>query len=369
MRTRLLGWFPVVLCISLATPVSSQEQTFQRPLQFRGLVVLEDGTPAPADVVIEASCNATTQAVTHPAPNGAFSVAVGGSTQGLVADASNPGSNRQSRAGAASGGDWADSSSSRDALIGCELQASLPGFRSDAVPLYGYGPYETDIDLGTIVLRPRGEVQGSTVSITTEEAPKKARKAYENGLKRAGNGKLDEAETLLRQAVEEYPGYAVAWQALGEVLEAQQRPAEAREAYEKAVEADGSYISPHLLIALLAARENNWQEMEAAAGQVIELDPYDFPEAYYFQSVARVNLNDLAGAESSAREAIERGAQERYPQVESVLGLVLSGQGKFAEASEHFKKYLELNPDGGDVEIIRNRLAEVNAQIAAQSQP
>jgi len=331
--------------------------------------MMEDGSPAPADTVIESVCNGTEKAVGRTDPNGAFSYQASGSSQGAVADASYAGNDRQVRAGAASGSDWASGGSTSSALVGCELRASLAGYRSDSAPLFGYSPYETDIDLGTLVLHERGEVQGYAVSATSDQAPKKARNAYENGLKRAQNGKLDEAEEQLRKAVEEYPAYAVAWETLGRVLEAQQRPVEAREAYDKAVEADGSYLNPYVQLALLAARENNWEEMGAAADHIIELNPVDFPEAYYFQSVARTNLNDLAGAELSAREAIQRGAQRRYPQVESVLGLILAQQGEVAEASEHLNKYLELNPDGGDAATIRNLLAELDSKIEAQSQP
>jgi len=329
--------------------------------------MLDDGSPAPADVVIERVCDAIPRPETYTDPNGGFSFEVGGPTSGLVADASYaPG---RIGFGATSGPDPVTGRviSSETSLFNCELRASLPGFRSDVVSLSDRGFF--DYDVGTIVLHRLAEVQGYTVSATTGLAPPNAQKAYRNGIKRARNGNWEKAEAQLREAVEEYPRYAVAWQALGEVLEEQQRPAEAREAYEKAVEADSSYISPHLLIALLAARESDWEEMQTASSQVIRLNPFDFPQAYYFQSVARANLNDLAGAERSAREAIERDVQERYPDVVRLLGLVLAEQGEVAEAYEHLGRYLELMPDASDAEDIRDRLAEIDTLVEAQSRP
>jgi len=329
--------------------------------------MLDDGNPAPAGVVIERVCNGIPRPETYTHGNGAFSFEVGGALSGFVPDASYP--RKGTELSAAFGPDSMSSGAnpSETSLFGCNLRASLPGFRSDVVPLSGRGVFDSDV--GTVVLHRLTEVQGYTFSVTTALAPKKAQEAYQDGIKRARNGNWKKAETKLREALEEYPHYAVAWQALGEVLEAQQRPAEAREAYDKAVEADGGYLSPYLLVAVLAARENNWQEMEAAANEVISLNPFDFPQAYYFQSVARAKLNDLAGAERSAREAIERKAHEQYPDVERLLGLVLAEQGKLAEASEHLSNYLELNPDGDDVERVRNRLAELDPHIAAQLQP
>jgi len=323
----------------------------QLQLQFiRGNVVLDDGSLAPANVVIESVCNGISGPVAYTNSNGSFTLQVGVASGGSMSDASNRDPGRRAGFGSV-----------------CELRASLPGFRSDVVRVDGGGV--SDSNAGTIVLRRIDEVEGYTISVTTALAPKKAQKAYQNGINLARDGKWDKAEAQLRRAVEEYPRYAIAWQALGEALEAQQRPAEAREAYNKALEADSSFISPLLLIAVLAARENNWREMDAATSKVIRLNPIDFPQAYYFQAVARANLNDLEGAERSAREAIERGVEERYPDVERLLGMILAEQGKPAEASEHLGNYLELDPDGEHVESVRNYLAELDSQVAAQSQP
>jgi len=369
MPRQLIGLLAVALSVSLATPAAGASP---RVLRFRGAVVLEDGSPAPANTVIARFCNGASQAITRLEPNGTFAFDIGGPMTGTVPDVSYPWSDRQIRVNTASGGDWTSTAtgswaSSLPSMIGCELWAQMPGFRSAAVPLYGYASHETNIELGVLVLHKLTEVQGAAVSVNSAQAPRAARNAFENGLKSARKGKWNKAETQLRRAVEEYPDYAVAWEALGEVLEAQQRPAEAREAYNNAIHADASYLGPYMHSAVLDSREDNWQAMEEVAGQVIRRNAYEFPGAYYFQSVARVNLNDLTGAESSAREGIERGAGRRYPQVEGILGLVLAARGKLVESAEHLSKYLKLNPNGEDASEVRARLSEVNAQIAAHS--
>ncbi len=360
---------PTTAPIPRQLPQPQEAPQFERPLFLRGNVILDDGSAAPPNIMIEQVCTGTARPVTYTDAKGHFSFEAGGPPRGFVPDASYSGSAAQ--IGFGDGGRTSSMSgmgvSGGRSLLGCELRASLPGFRSDSVSLSDRGIFDSDV--GTIVLHRIAEVKGYTISLTTAMAPKSAQKAYQNGIKRAQNGKWESAETELRRAVEEYPDYAVAWQALGQVLEAQDREAEAREAYDSALEADESYLSPYLKIALIAARNSEWQEVAAASNRVISLNPYDFPEAYYFQSVAKANLNDLDGAIQDARVAIERNVGESYPQVESLLGLVLASQGEYDEAADHLERYLDLSPEAGDREAIEGHLAEIERRIAAREEP
>ena len=63
-------------------------------------------------------------------------------------------------------------------MAGCELRASLAGFRSDVVNLSGRRMFDNP-DVGTIILHRQANVEGTTISRTTLEAPKDARKAYD----------------------------------------------------------------------------------------------------------------------------------------------------------------------------------------------
>ena len=85
-------------------------------------------------------------------------------------------------------------------LFGCELRATLPGYRSDSVSLANIH-YMDNPDIGTIILHPIAKVDGLTVSATTALAPKDARKAYEKGLEAAGKKNPDEAQKNFEKAV------------------------------------------------------------------------------------------------------------------------------------------------------------------------
>ncbi|MCP5116330.1 MAG: tetratricopeptide repeat protein, partial [bacterium] len=250
-------------------------------------------------------------------------------------------------------------------LMGCELRANLPGYRSSSVELTGRRAFDNP-DVGTILLSKIAGVSGHTISMTTLKAPKKARKAYEKGVKEAQKKKWEKAEKELSKATTEYPEYAAAWQTLGQVYEAQKKPAEAREAYAKALAADEKFINPYIRLALMDAKEQKWQEVADTTGRVLKLNPFDFPDAYFYNSVANLNLNQLTAAEKSAREAIKLKAYQKFPQVENVLGLALAQQGSYAEASEHLKKYLELFPDAHNAEVTRKQIAQLDAEVAKQ---
>ncbi|MGC8793068.1 MAG: tetratricopeptide repeat protein, partial [Bryobacteraceae bacterium] len=278
-------------------PDFRQQQPFpeiQRPIFLSGRVMLEDGTPPPEPVIIERVCNGQPRPEAYTDSKGRFSFQLGQNTN-LIADASvNTAADSfgdPTRRSPGAGFGQTRTISERD-LIGCELRAVLPGYRSDVVSLAGRRLMDNP-DVGTIVLRRLGKVEGTVISATTLAAPKDARKAYEKGLEAIRKKKLDEARAHLEKAVTLYPQYAVAWYELGRVHQQQNSKEKAREAYGKALEADARFMKPYLQLALLSAQERNWQEVADITDRLLKLDPYDYPQAWFFHSVANFNLRKL----------------------------------------------------------------------------
>src|SRR3569832_2201012 len=65
-------------------------------------------------------------------------------------------------------------------LTGCELRAAYPGATSESLQLTGRRAFD-DPNVGTIVLRRMAKTGGSTVSLTSLQAPGNAKKAFEHG--------------------------------------------------------------------------------------------------------------------------------------------------------------------------------------------
>ena len=350
-------------------------QEMERPIFLQGKVMLDDGTPAPPQTIIERVCNGRPVPEGYTDSKGRFSFQVGQNSN-FIADASFGGDDMRgmgtrsgmggqpnSNQGMGSTGGFGGRANSEQMLMGCELRASLPGYRSSSVELSGRRMFDNP-DVGTLLLKRLANVEGFTISATTLKAPKDAKKAFEKGIKEASKQKYDKAQQELETAVSLYPEYAIAWQALGQVYEQTESADKAREAYGKALAADPKFVSPYVRLAQMDARAQDWKAVADTTDRILRLNPYDFPDAYFYSAVANLNLQNFSASEKSAREAIKANAQMKFPQVEHVLGLALAQQNNYVEATEHLKKYLEMVPQANNADVVRKQLSDIEAFVA-----
>ncbi len=332
----------------------------QRPIFLSGKVVLEDGTPPPDSVTIERVCNGVVRPEAYTDSKGRFSFQLG-QNMGVMPDASISSASdqfggfgdlaRQNSPGRGRG------ISERD-LMGCELRASLAGFRSEVVSLSGRRVMDNP-EVGTIILRRLSKAEGFTFSATSAMAPKDARKAFDKGKDAVRKQKWADAQKELDKAVQIYPKYATAWFELGMVHERQNNVEAARKAYAAALAADAKYVNPYLQLAQISARERKWQEVADTTERVVRLNPFDFPRAYFFNSVANLNLQRIDAAEKSAREALKLDTEHRIPKISHLLGVILSQKQELPEAIEHMRAYLKQAPNAEDAAQVKKQLAEM----------
>jgi hypothetical protein len=349
-----------------------------RPIFISGKVLMDDGTPPTEQVSIERVCGGSPKFEGYTDSKGHFSFELG-RNQGMTSDASY--SNVDDGFGAL-GGRGMGSNANRNMpgggvqvtereLMGCELRASLAGYRSDIINLAGRRTLDNP-NVGTIILHRRAGVEGYTTSGTSLMAPKDAKKAYEKAMKLTKSKKPADQQNALKEletAVAAYPKYAAAWYELGLIHEHENRAPQAAEAYAKSMEADGKFIKPYLQMAGIYAREGKWKEVQETTDRAIKLNPFDFPAAYFYNSVAAINLQDVDTAEKSAREGIKLDSQKRIPKLAHVLGVVLAQKQDFNGAAENMKLYLKLAPNAPDAENVRKQLAEVEGNLAQANGP
>jgi hypothetical protein len=310
------------LAISAAITATLAAQA-PRTLHVFGKVLLEGGVPPPDAALVEISCSGSGRGgaagvQAHTDNKGRFSLDVG--DPGIVMDASlatGPvGAGVRSRTGLGEQGNRPSE------LLGCELRATLPGYRAQPLQLVNRQPFDYP-DVGTIVLHRLANIEGHTVSMTSLEAPKDARKAYEKGRDALDRRKPQAAQKELRKSVALYPKYAAAWCALGTALEACDDFAAARDAYGRSLEADSRFIKPHVRLAAIALRESKWLEASESSGQAIKLDPFDTPQAFLFHALANLKLGNLEAAEKSAR-LLEARSPRGDPETQHLLEIILS---------------------------------------------
>jgi len=340
-------------------------------IYLSGNVMLDDGTPPPDPVTIERVCGGAPRAQAYTDRKGRFSFQIG-QTSGVMQDASEDGAvmgtNRQATGIAGTLGPQQPGPSAPDLqLANCELRAVLAGFRSDSVTL-GSRRLMDDPNVGTIMLHRLANVEGSAVSVTSLQAPKDARRAYERALQDLRKNKLAEAGKELRKAVDIYPSYAAAWYELGQIQEQNEDMQQARKSFANAVAADAKFISPYLKLAELAAKAEDWAELAGTTAKLLKLDAVDYPMAYFYDATANLKLGQIDAAEKSARAGEKLDSPHRYPRLEQVLATILARKKDYAGAAEHLRSYLLLAPDAPDAGRMKRELAELERLSGANKQ-
>jgi tetratricopeptide (TPR) repeat protein len=254
-------------------------------------------------------------------------------------------------------------SASRGILAGCDLRAVLAGFVSGSINLSNRTEFDNS-DVGTIILKRIGGVDGTTISMSSLHAPKDALKAYEKGRELQKKEKSDEAEKSFQKAVDLYPQYASAWYQLG-LLQTRGHMDLAEASFTKSIEADPKFVSPYLSLILIQEHARNWQKAIELSDAVIKLNSNDFPQAHFFKAVAQYNSKEDVAAEKTVRKAVELDIRHENPQAEKLLGVLLAQHGDLPGAVEHLKKYLELAPNASDAQQVRGQLATLEKPSVA----
>jgi len=350
------------------TPTQPQPQ-LPRPIWITGTVRMYDGSDLPGPVTIERVCSSNSaRPEGYTDSKGHFSFNLG-QNAGIFADASTSVFPDQNQPGGFSSGPSGNSSSggfgtSQDsAYWDCELRGRLPGYRSDTVSLAGRRMLDAP-DVGSIILYPIAKIQGMTASATSGQAPKDAKKAYEKGLEAVKKAKPDQAEQEFRKAVGIYPRYAAAWLELGKALERRDHKAEAREAYASALAADPKFVYPYQQLYQMALQEQNWQSLIDNTDQLVRLDPFEFPQAYYFNALGHLQLKNYDAAEKSAHQAVEADRRQSNPKTHYLLGAIQIQKQEWTSAAQSFRAYLKAAPNASDKASVEKTLGQLDQQIS-----
>jgi len=334
-----------------------------QPIFISGRILLDDGTPPPQPVPIQRVCSGSPYTEGYTNGQGYFSIRVGVSAE--LQDASNSG-HQDPR-------DGLESSSTPNGYNGalnderwrnCEIRAQLAGYQSQSVSLLNRRAMD-DPNVGTLFLRRLGQSEGTMVSATELAAPKSARKAYEKGLELIQKKKLDDAQASFTKAVEEYPRYAAAWAQLGSVAADKGDPDAARHAFEQSIGADPKYVVPYVEMSQLEVRARHWKEGAEISEKAFRLDPFNYPQAYFFNAVAHYNLRQLDAAEESARRAEKLDTRHQIPQISHLIGTILADRHDYKGAAAEMRDYLKLAPEAQDAAKVRSQLEQFDKLIAA----
>ena len=388
--------FPAVFCLPIAAQVTSSPTTGSggqtsvqanpslgsgggapgpdrsRPVYLSGKVIIDDGSAVPPNINIERFCGGIAKTVAYTGPNGRFSFRWA-DTSGIVADASDAGSSSSHNAAphgfgssqSAGGANILAADPFGNRMMNCALRASLAGYKSDSIDIFNRRSTD-DPDIGTISLHRIAGVEGVSISVTSMQAPKPAKAAYEKGLAALLKDKPADAAKDFEKAVSLYPKYADAWVNLAKVRLASGAVPPARDALNKAMGADPRLVAPYLELGLLAAKDGKWQEAARYLDRAVELDPADYAQAWYTDAVAHFNLAQYDPAEKAARAAVKLDAHNANPRAQYLLGLALAEKKDYSGAAEELNAFIKLSPNAPDLPQVKQRLIEIEKLAGAQ---
>ena len=339
-----------------------------RPIYISGRVMMEDGTPPPESLLIERVCNGQPKPEGYTDSKGRFSFELG-RNQMVMADASTSGGGFDSERGGSSSrtpGMPGSGGVSERSLAGCEIRAALVGYRSTSVMLAGRRMLDNP-EIGTLLLKRMANVEGFTYSATTGMAPKEAKKAYDKGLDLVKKKKPLEAYKEFEKATAAYPKFSAAWYELGQIQISQNKMEDARKSYELSIAADAKFVKPYLPLLGMALQKGNWEEVAEISAKTVKLNPYEYPQAFFYNALANLNLKNLDEAEKSALSAQKLDERGRMPRIRYVLGIVQAQKSDFKAASENLKAYIA-SPGATDLDTVKKQLSEIEKLMGEQQE-
>lgn len=336
------GGNPSVNVPPMGPPPNSPDITLQRqPIFISGRVLLDGGMAPPEPVLIERVCNGMARREGYTDAKGHFEFQLGQNNG--IQDASESSVDPLQNSGVMSGSKGQDSRRMAQ-LMGCELRAVLPGFHSTNVMMRLEDNFG-QLNVGSIFLRRMDNVSGSTISLTTMQAPKDARHAFEKAQKEIAQKKIQDAEKELTKAVQLFPHFAAAWSLLGEIHERQNQLEQSQTEYSQAIAADPVFVNPYFGLAVIAIHQKKWQEAVKLTAQVEKLNPFAYPSAYLYSAAASFYLGNMDAAEEKARKFESLDTDHHRPDVALLLSNILEAKHDYAGAAQMLRTYLERVPN------------------------
>jgi tetratricopeptide (TPR) repeat protein len=252
-------------------------------------------------------------------------------------------------------------------VMQCDVTASAAGYISSQITVQFRSSLD-NTEMGKLTLQPMKSAMqsdlGSVVSTVSLAAPQNAQHEYAKGIEELRNHKLDKAEKHFLKATEEYPKYSVAWEKLGNLAADSNNRLEAGSAYLHAIDADPKYVPPYVSLATLKAEESQWDSVLELTSKAISLDNQNFPLAFFLHGAANFNKGNNEAAEKSALRAQELDKQHAHPRIQLLLAEVCNRAGRPADAAEHLRKFLELDPTSKEADAARTKLAKLETASA-----
>ena len=215
------------------------------------------------------------------------------------------------------------------------------------------------LQLPTTVEKTRGH--GSVVSAAeaSQNVPKNARKAFEEGVKQRKKKQHDQALDSFTRAIELYPAYYQALVERGELRVNMERIAEAVQDFDTAIELNNGFERALRGAGFCRLRLQKYTEAIEFFERAILSDPNVAP-SHLFLGVARIVVGRGEQARSALTEAL-RLDRDGAVSAHVYLANLDASEKRYKDAADHLKAYLAAKSDAPDAPRLRQRETELRA--------
>jgi tetratricopeptide (TPR) repeat protein len=221
---------------------------------------------------------------------------------------------------------------------------------------------QVDINLKLPLLKEKKDANPGIVSVAeaTQNVPKPALKAYEQGLKLQKENKGDQALTAFNQAIELYPEYFQALTERANLLMGRNQLNEAAADFELALRLNEKYVPALRGLGYCQIQQKQFEAAVSNLERAFVMEP-KVPLTLLLLGYANLSLGRNEPAKQCLEEALKLGP-ESAARAHVYLAEVFANEQKFKEAADSIRRYLTLKPDAADAASLRKMESDWRAR-------
>ncbi len=186
----------------------------------------------------------------------------------------------------------------------------------------------------------------------TQEIPKEARKAYEQGLKLQKENRAQPAIEQFTKAIDLYPGYFQALTERGNLWMAENKLAQAETDFEQALKLNSKYPPALRGLGYCQIQQKNFSEAVGNLERSYALEP-DVPLTLLLLGYANLSLNRIEPARQCLHQALKLGP-DAAARAHVYLAEIYSQEQNFQAAADEIRKYLSAKPQAPDAAQLKD---------------
>lgn len=184
------------------------------------------------------------------------------------------------------------------------------------------------------------------VSAELESAPGTAADLFKKAGRSASSGNTDKAIAELKQAIEIYPQFSMAYNELGRIYGATGQRERSIEAWRTALKLSPRSFDVKLNLGCGLAESNINEEAAGHLNEVIRIDMNSI-RAFYCMGRAQMQMQNMMFAEKALNRSIQLNGGS-YGKAHFLLGSIYSTEKKYPQAAGELEKFLKLEPNSRD---------------------